>query len=273
MHDHSYGTDAGKEGESQLGDWRGIGILFANVEHFSIQNLKIVRPHGWGISLEACAYGSVEKIEFDACMSKEIDGMLHNMENQDGVDLRNGCHHILISDITGNTGDDIIALTAIADDEISPGGGAGSTHVMHSDWIKRERNIHDVIVRNVIGYSQLCYSVRLLAANARIWNVVIDGIIDTSPETGSHFGTLSIGESDTAYGRNLPDGIANISISNVISNGGSAINVGGYLKDSIITNIINRNKDCPVLNVAHLDGLNNVKTGDLVTKGDMAEAL
>ena len=29
-HDHSFGTDAEKETESQMGDWRGIGILFAN---------------------------------------------------------------------------------------------------------------------------------------------------------------------------------------------------------------------------------------------------
>ena len=42
-HNHSYGTDAGKEGESQYGDWRGIGILLANVQNFSIENLKIVK--------------------------------------------------------------------------------------------------------------------------------------------------------------------------------------------------------------------------------------
>ena len=30
--------DAGKEGESQYGDWRGIGILLANVDKFSISN-------------------------------------------------------------------------------------------------------------------------------------------------------------------------------------------------------------------------------------------
>ena len=133
-HDHSYGTDAGKEGESQYGDWRGIGILLANVEHFSIENVRIVESHGWGISLEACAHGSVQKINFEARMSKMIDGLRQNMENQDGVDIRNGCHHIIISDITGRTGDDMVALTAIAGDEVRPGGSLCTTHVMHSDW-------------------------------------------------------------------------------------------------------------------------------------------
>lgn len=103
-HDHSYGTDAGNPDESQYGDWRGIGILFANAERFSIRNLRIVESHGWGISLEACACGRVEQIDFDAKMEREIDGMLQNMENQDGIDLRNGCHDIVLSDITGGTG-------------------------------------------------------------------------------------------------------------------------------------------------------------------------
>ena len=36
----TYGTDAGKDGESQTGDWRNIGILLAFVENFSIQNRR-----------------------------------------------------------------------------------------------------------------------------------------------------------------------------------------------------------------------------------------
>ena len=47
-------------------------ILLANVENFSIENVHIVCSHGWGISLEACAYGNVDKIDFDSCMSKTI---------------------------------------------------------------------------------------------------------------------------------------------------------------------------------------------------------
>ena len=268
-HNHSCGTDAGKEGESQFGDWRGIGILFANAENFSISNLKIVESHGWGISLEACAHGRVEKIDFDAVMSKEINGMLQNMENQDGIDIRNGCHHIVISDITGRTGDDVIALTAIVEDNYvpRPGGRTNSTHVMHSDWTKRDRDIHDIIIRNVIAYSHLCFNVRLLPCNSRIWNVVIDGVIDTPPEGVRHGGTILLGEGDSAYGKNCPDSLSNITISNVISNCDQVILLLGYLKDSVITNVINSNPDCPVLNVRREDGLKNVHTCNLVTAG------
>ena len=80
--------------------------------------------------------------------------MLQNMENQDGVDNRNGCHDILITDITGRTGDDMVALTAIANDDepYLPGGSLCTTHVMPNDWSKRDRDIHDIVIRNVMGY-------------------------------------------------------------------------------------------------------------------------
>ena len=99
-HSHSYGTDAGNPNESQYGDWRGIGILFANAENCSVRNLHIRNPHGWSISFEACSNGLIENIDFDADMSRFIDGMVQNSENQDGIDIRNGCHDIIIQNIT-----------------------------------------------------------------------------------------------------------------------------------------------------------------------------
>lgn len=268
IHDHSYGTDAGKEGESQYGDWRGIGILFAKVQDFSIENLRIVKSHGWGISLEACAHGRISRIDFDACMYKEIDGMLMNMENQDGIDIRNGCHHIMISEITGQTGDDVIALTAIADDTFRPGGSVCNTHVMHNDWTKRDRDIHDIIIHNVMAHSYLCFLIRLLPGNSRIWNVTISNVIDTASTPLNHFGTLLLGEPDGAYGVNSPrDGMTNITISNVICNSSKAVVVSGYLKDSSITNLVNRNPDTPVFTVEREDGMENVALSGIVTAG------
>ena len=241
------------------------GILLANVEHFSISGLKMVEGHGWHISLEECAYGCVEKIEFDACMSKVIDGMRMNMENQDGIDIRNGCHHISISDITGRTGDDVVALTAIAGDTVRPGGQLQTTHVMHSDWSRRDRNIHDIQIRNVTAYSFLCYTVRLLPANAKIWNVVVDGIIDTSPVVHDHGGTVLLGEPDSAYGKNYPDGLRFITVSNVICGSKRAVRVSGYLRDSVISNVVNRNPGCPALIVEKPDGIKNLQTFNLIT--------
>lgn len=265
IHAHSYGTDAGKAEESQYGDWRGIGILFANVEHFSIENLHIVESHGWGISLEACANGRIEKIDFDARMSKEIDGMRMNMENQDGIDIRNGCHHIVITNITGETGDDLIALTACIPDEATylPGGSLRTTHVMHNDWTRREKNIHDIIIRNVIGRSYLCWVLRLLPANTEIYNVIIDGIVDTAPTDNRPSGTILLGDAGV-YGTNQPDSMHGITISNVVCNSQAAVTVAGFLRDSVISNVVNLNPDCTALRVDRPTGLNNVLTTNLL---------
>lgn len=259
-HDHSYGTDAGTD-ESQYGDWRGIGVLFANVDGFSIENLHIVDSHGWGISLEECANGYIEKICFNMCMSKMIDGLRNNMENQDGIDIRNGCHDIRISDISGRTGDDVIALTAIADCEYRPGGSLCNTHVMHNDWNKRERDIYNITIRNVTAYSNLCLIIRLLPAMSHIRNVVIDGIIDNTPENIKHWATIDLG-GDSGYGEILSDAMSGIIVSNVICNGDCGIIAGKGLFDSVISNVINKKKGTPL--ISGMRNMINVKAENLV---------
>ncbi len=264
-HDKTFGTDAGKEGESQFGDWRNVGVLFANVRNFLIEGLKIIESHAWGISLEACSYGTVKKIEFDACMSKMIDGLRQNIENEDGVDIRNGCHHIVISDIMGQSGDDLVALTAIADEQSHEGGSLCYTHVMHNDWTRRDPTIHDIVIRNVIGRSHLCYMIRLLPCNTEIYNVVVDGVVDTTPESTGHSGVMVLGEPDGIYGTCYPSGLHHITISNVICNGRkSGISVKGYLKDSTISNIVNKNPAVETVLVAREGGLRNVKQTNIL---------
>ena len=266
QHNHSYGTDALDPNESHFGDWRGIGVLFANASEFSIAGLSIVESHGWGISCEACSFGYIRDIRFDACMSKEIDGMLMNMENQDGIDLRNGCHHIEISGISGETGDDMIALTAIVPDQETflPGGSLRTTHVMPNDWTKRERDIHDILIRNVTGFSYLCWLLRLLPANTRIYNVVIDGLIETPHRIDpSYGGTLLLGDGGN-YGKNCPDSMRNISISHVVCSSSSAVTLAGFMRDSCITDVINRNPGCRAIRVVRENGAVNVAMSGIV---------
>ena len=201
-------------------------------------------------------------------MHKLIDGMYMNMENQDGIDIRNGCHHIVISDITGCTGDDVIALTAIAKKGPKrPGGALRSTHVMHNDWSRREKDIHDIIIRNVIAHSYLCFVIRLLPAMTNIYNVVIDGVIDTQPNRALNWGgTLLLGDGG-GYGENQPDSMRNITVSNIICNSRTAVNIAGFLTDSVITNIVNRNPGCKTIAVERENGLNNVSISNaIVTK-------
>lgn len=267
IHGYSYGTDAGKEEESQYGDWRNIGILFANVQDFSIENLKIVDAHGWAISLEECNHGRIERIEFDMCMSKQIDGVCSNIENQDGIDVRNGCNNIIISDITGGTGDDVIALTAIACPQYYPGGSLRYTHVMHSDWNRRGRDIQNIIIKNISAYckSGICSLIRLLPAYASIRNIIINGIVDIAP-LGSHkCCTLLFGEIDGAYGKNEPGSISGITVSNVISGGNGVVDVRGYLCNSSFSNIINCNTEYAVFNIFRENGVMNTAVSSITS--------
>jgi hypothetical protein len=252
LHRHSYGTDGGKEGESENGDWRNIGILMANVHHLSIENIRIVEQHAWAISLENCSFGHLNHIEFKACMTRIIDGAEQNVENQDGINLRNGCHDVIISDITGTTGDDVVALTCIASN-LHPyvGGGLHTTHVMSNDYTNREKGIYNVIIRNVLASpAGGCCMVRLLATDgAEIRNVVIDGIVDTSPADFHSWCSILVGERTGLvgepgypYGNVSEECLFDISISNIISNAKSAVFIPGGLLQSSISNVSNRYK-------------------------------
>ncbi|MBR4900466.1 MAG: hypothetical protein IKZ46_05955 [Victivallales bacterium] len=250
LHRHSYGTDAGKEGESGNGDWRNIGILMANVHHLSIENIRIVEQHAWAISLENCSFANINHIEFTACMTRVIDGEEHNVENQDGVNLRNGCHDVIISDITGTTGDDVVALTCISSQfRVRKDGEMHSTQVLGNDYTKREKGIYNVIVRNILASpAGGCCMLRLLPTDgAEIRNVVIDGLVDTSPAdfhswcsvlVGEQIGL--VGEPGYPYGTVSEECLFDISISNIISNARSAVFIPGGLLNSSISNVSNR---------------------------------
>ena len=238
----SYGTDAGKEGESPTGDWRNIGILLAAVENFSIQNMTIREPHCWGISLEKCAFGTVRDLTFESSENRVIEDKPVKTTNQDGLDLRKGCHDIMIENIRGKSGDDLIALTAIGMRE-KEGGRFDSTEVAESNPAAMN-DIYNVTIRNVIGYvAGGHHIVRLLNnSGAKIHHLVIDGVTDTSPEGVIDRATIKIG--DTNYGGRAPLGDTwGIVITNVISKSHHAVLIAGSLTDSVIANVLNFNSE------------------------------
>lgn len=243
--ERTYGTDAGVAGESQTGDWRNIGILLAFVEDFSIEGLTIKDPHCWAISLERCTYGTLRDVAFSAAEFKMIDGKRETILNQDGVDLRMGCHDITIEDITGHSGDDLIALTAIPREGIVAG-RTGSTMV--SSATARGGgvdDIHHVIIRNVRGYCQGGHHiVRLLnTPGVRLHDILIDGLVDTSPAGVRSRAAVKIG--DTAYGGGAaPLGdTSGVIVTNVITSARHAVLIGGTLCDSILSNILHQASD------------------------------
>ncbi|MFW6156973.1 MAG: hypothetical protein ACOC7J_06620, partial [Armatimonadota bacterium] len=232
-------TDAGVEGVSQTGDWRNIGVLLAYVEDFSIEGLRIRDSHAWAISLERCAHGTVRDLSFESTGRREIDGVEERILNQDGLDLRLGCHDILIENITGYTGDDLIALTAIPR-EGKPAGAISATMVTDTQYRGEQDDIRHVTIRDVRGYCAGGHHiVRLLnTSGAKMHDIVLDGLTDTSPSSMRCRAALKIGD------KNYGEGVAPLGdtfrliVSNVISRSEHTIMIGGSLCDSIISNVI-----------------------------------
>ncbi len=248
----TYGTDAGDEGESQTGDWRNIGILLAFVEGFRIENLTIKDSHAWAISLERCAHGRLRDLHFSSSQTKMIDGTRRTILNQDGIDLRLGCHDIVIENVTGHTGDDLIALTAIPRPD-SVAGGTTSTMVSSTaDRGEGRDDIRHVILRNIQGYCRGGHHiVRFLnTSGVCLHDIVLDGLVDTSPEGMRCKAAVKIG--DDAYGGGVaPLGdTRRILINNVISKAKHTILIGGSLCDSIFSNIIRYGAKGDVVTIA-----------------------
>jgi hypothetical protein len=248
----TYGTDAGVVGESQTGDWRNIGILLAFVEHFRIENIAMHDSHAWAISLERCAHGTLRDLDFASSGFKTIDGTRQTILNQDGIDLRMGCHDILIENITGYTGDDLVALTAIPRAD-SVAGSTESTMVSGSqDRGQGLDDIRHVIMRNIKGYCRGGHHiVRLLnTSGVRLHDILLDGLIDTSPEDVRCRAAVKIG--DHGYGGGIaPLGDTyRIIIDHVTSKSTHTILIGGSLSDSILNNIIRHGSKGDVVTVA-----------------------
>lgn len=238
----TYGTDAGVAGQSQKGDWRNIGILLAQVEDFSIHGLALRDSHAWAISLERCAYGTLRDLDFASAQTKVIDGAPRTLLNLDGIDLRMGCHDIRIENITGHTGDDLVALTAIPGNRAT-NGVLESTMV--SATVPRDGgrdDIRDVVVKDVRGYCAGGHHiVRLLnTPGLGMHDILVDGVTDTSPAGFRCKAAVKIGD------RNYGGGIAplgdthRITVRNVSSRAQHAVLVAGSLADSTISNIVCR---------------------------------
>ncbi len=138
-------------------------MYFCNVENLKIDNLTIKNQRYWGICLYTTSYSRVSNIQY---ISES------NVPNQDGVDICKGCHDIIVENITGCVGDNIIALLAVED-------------AIHQKVVSNvnDGHIHDITIRNIISYGVGgCALIRLLNHDGyKIYNVRIDNVIEASP--------------------------------------------------------------------------------------------
>lgn len=137
-------------------------ILFYNIRDFAIENLELRNQRYWAINLHHAERGRISQIHFAA----ECDS-----RNQDGIDLRPGCSNILIEKITGQAGDDVVALSAIDHPDNHRGQG----------WLYRVEghclDIHDIIIKDIIATSVECSVIGIRNTDGKkIYNITIDNI-------------------------------------------------------------------------------------------------
>ncbi len=211
--------NAGRDGRPPI--WVNNTILFTNVRRFRVEGLRIVNQRWWAANFVGCSEGSIRHLDFLADhTSVTEDGTVLDfirraaygeirIKNADGVDLRAGCHDIVIEDITGFTEDDTVALTCLP-------GRLEKTFLPEGTPYE----IRDIVVRGVHS-SSCCSLVRLLAqGGARLSRILVEDVLDTADGKTylAGYGEAGVNLGDThAYAtpQARPEDVADITIRNV----------------------------------------------------------
>jgi hypothetical protein len=156
--------------------------------------------------------------------------MYGTLENQDGVDIRIGCEYITVENITGITGDDTVALTALPRDTYFEG-------MLHVEG--KSIDIHDITVRNIISSTHGCGIVRLLCEHgAREYNIKISDITDTGETIGGSAVLIGISDPVLAKEPHKMGDFKNIFISNVTTSSQRAFSLREPTENLFISNVV-----------------------------------
>lgn len=215
--------------------WRTIGILLCAVTGYELSDFTMEETQCWGISQEnGCANGWVHDIRF-------ADS--NKMRNQDGVDIRKGCHDILVENITGVCGDDVVALTAY---RLATGawrkGGKASCQI-GGLWTGQDDDVHDITIRNIRARCSGGHGiVRLLVQDGiRMHHIEVSNVVDTTDvAAGDPRCQAAIRIGDVNFWnirRNELDEMHHITVRGVESSGLAAVWIRGPLCDSSVTDV------------------------------------
>ena len=244
------GTYNGLSEKNQLKDGRpdmsvNNLILFTNVEEFEISGIQLHNQRWWAMNFIFCCCGRIRNIDFSANPGlvpptpDNPQGIL--VKNADGIDLRVGCHDILIENITGFTEDDTIACSNLT---------GGLEDLYHVEGLGH--NLYNVIIRNVCAASY-CGLVRILnQGGTKIYNILVDGIMDATAtdsrvQAERCWEVVRIGDLHSYGGRHSSGGeTMNITIRNVYARGFIGVAVTGMVENLVLDNI-NGFDGCPAV--------------------------
>lgn len=278
------GTYNGLSEKNSLQDGRphisvNTTLLFFNVSNLRVENLSVINQRWWGMTNIFVHDAVFRNIRFEADLSRiDSDGVHHADEvpktyneiyvkNADGIDLRIGCHDVLIENITGFTEDDTVALTALG----------GFERKLRLIVEGQSTDLHDVKIRNVASDSYMCAVVRLLNDEGnKLYNIDVDGV--THVYSGKHTKrpefVVRIGDMNYAKKHSTLGDTHHISIKNVYSHGKFAVGLFKGLVDAELDNIIVADGGSYGFG-SHEGGnavIENVRFGKFVTLSNSAKA-
>ena len=196
-------------------------ILLHNVTGFSIKGIGIVDQRWWAINLIYATNGRLSDIRIHA---------RDNVPNQDGIDLRTGCHNITIENVYGQAGDDLVALSGFS-------GEARRGLAVEG----KSPDIFNVTIRNVIGTSVTKAVVALRNHDGiKLHDITVDDVTDTSGDEcgNTPYSVVRIGQKTYSHIRSsLLGETSRILVKNVHASHGDAVLVNVTLTDSAIQDI------------------------------------
>ena len=210
--------------------WKSVGVLLCDASEYEIGGLIFEETQCWAISQERCCRARLHDIVFS---SSDL------MYNQDGIDLRKGCHDFVIENISGMAGDDIVALTAYRD----PEGSAPRYDMQIGGNSNRgaEDDVYNVTIRNVKARCSGGHGViRLLPCDGiRMHDITVENVVDTATGNDKRSAaTIRLG--DVRFHKTRPCQMGefyNITVRNVKSASPVGVWLKGPMCDSEVTGI------------------------------------
>lgn len=248
----SYGSDAAHPDRKQTGDWRNVMILIAQVDGFTLKNVRIENSHAWAVSFEKTRNAELSDIELYNPEEITVQGRTVKVFNKDGIDLRQGCKNFRIQNISGFTADDFIALSSL---DVTPGltrsnGSLASTMVTRAGWYGPEDDIEQIFITN-INCRSICRAIAIRASDsAGVHHVYINGLVsqEVKGEGGKHNALLVGGK---GYGElSHPGKINNIYAMNITTAGHAAVMIEAPAADCHFMNILYNGNDPQVIHYA-----------------------
>ena len=227
--------------------WKNAMFYWRNVSDLRVENLHIQNQRWWAITHVYCRNVTIRNINFDA---------IPHVPNMDGIDLRMGCNHFDIQNITGRTGDDVIAMTALK----------GTEYAWKVEG--KDNDIHDVKIRNVLGDPFIHLIIRFLNHDGNLlYNVDVDTVMDVSDYTTKKRPKASIDMGCIRYSKERPSLLGethSIHVRNVTSRGETAVRLNHRLSDSSFTNIKTFGDSIDCIGTQNLGGhMDNVRFTDV----------